>query len=508
MRLSRNSRHSWSLGIRVDATPILGAGHWTRCLSLAQAARDRGVRVYFAYADAPAAFVERLKSEKIHCCRVRAVMGTRGDAQRLIQLAQQKKWDWMVVDGYQFPAEFHRVLSAESPVPIMSIDDYGHLAHYAADVLLNPNPGVRPRFYDKVALGADVLAGPDYALLRREFRHPPSRRVRPGPPYRVLVSLGAGDPHNLTAKILSALGDVDLAPLRVVALLGRLNPHAEAVGRVARRHGWRIEVDTPNMKSWMRWSDVAVVAGGSTNWELAFMGVPALIYAFADNQRNVVRWLGRRGLAIAMGWYRPFRPRALQTALTHLLRDRSQRQRMAEEAQRLIDGKGAARVVDFLSRRVLRLRRARPSDALIFWRWANDAVVRSAAFSTEKIPWSSHLRWFRKKLADPGAFVWLASDLDGRPLGQVRFDNTDTGVACVDVHLAPRFRGRHLGAVLIRRAVGEMRRSLPRLAFRAQIKRENTSSKRAFSRAGFVVEGGVRLNGQPVDVLSNHPRPS
>jgi spore coat polysaccharide biosynthesis predicted glycosyltransferase SpsG len=35
------------------------------------------------------------------------------------------------------------------------------------------------------------------------------------------------------------------------------------------------------------WADVAVSAGGSTCWELAFMGAPGLIITVAENQEGM-----------------------------------------------------------------------------------------------------------------------------------------------------------------------------------------------------------------------------
>lgn len=36
------------------------------------------------------------------------------------------------------------------------------------------------------------------------------------------------------------------------------------------------------MPELMAWADLSIAAGGSTNWELAFMGLPSLVITIAD----------------------------------------------------------------------------------------------------------------------------------------------------------------------------------------------------------------------------------
>ena len=60
----------------------------------------------------------------------------------------------------------------------------------------------------------------------------------------------------------------------------------------------------PNMPSLMNWADLAITAGGSTSWELAFMGVPNLIINFAKNQVSNSEQLHDSGLAMNLGDYK------------------------------------------------------------------------------------------------------------------------------------------------------------------------------------------------------------
>src|SRR5581483_11389078 len=99
------------------------------------------------------------------------------------------------------------------------------------------------------------------------------------------------------------------------------------------------------MPGLMGWADLAVAAGGTTAWELAFMGVPAALLVLADNQRPVVAALAEAGAAEPLnGWG----AEAWARALGLLLRDPGRRAALAARAQALADGRGAERVAAVL----------------------------------------------------------------------------------------------------------------------------------------------------------------
>src|SRR5262249_17829448 len=100
-----------------------------------------------------------------------------------------------------------------------------------------------------------------------------------------------------------------------------------------------------DMPALMAWADVAIAAGGSSGWELAFMGLPAVLVTVAENQRLIAESLQRAGTAVHLGWHTEVTPARIAEAVRELLSDRAQRQCMSQAGRLLVDGKGAARVV-------------------------------------------------------------------------------------------------------------------------------------------------------------------
>jgi spore coat polysaccharide biosynthesis predicted glycosyltransferase SpsG len=110
----------------------------------------------------------------------------------------------------------------------------------------------------------------------------------------------------------------------------------------------------------MAWADIAVAAGGSTSWELAYMGLPAIVAVLADNQAEIAAALARRQVIVNLGDFRRVTPATIEAAVRTLLADSALRSEMSRNGRELVDGHGARRVAAALG---ARLRLAFVSDA-------------------------------------------------------------------------------------------------------------------------------------------------
>ena len=171
---------------------------------------------------------------------------------------------------------------------LLCIDDYGHAAQYCADVILNQNLSADISLYPNCFPNTRFLLGPRYALLRKEFicyKNWP--RVIPSVAKKVLVTMGGTDQDNCTLRIVHALNKISIPDLEVAVLLGPANEHKSEIENALKISPFngKLLVSLDNMAEAMAWADVAIAAGGSTSWELAFMGLPSLLVILAENQR-------------------------------------------------------------------------------------------------------------------------------------------------------------------------------------------------------------------------------
>jgi UDP-2,4-diacetamido-2,4,6-trideoxy-beta-L-altropyranose hydrolase len=401
-------------------------------------------------------------------------------------LAKERKAPWIVADGYQFGFEYHRLIK-DTGQRLLVIDDYGHDSRYCADLVLNQNIHAAPDLYEDKEPNTTLLLGTRYALIRREFlAWQTYLREIPPKAYRILISLGGGDPENVTQKVLRALNQVYLKPLEATVIVGGANPHVKELSIEIKKiqHSVLLLKDVSNMPELMARADVAITAGGSTCWETAFMGLPALMIILADNQRPSTEKLAALGIAVNLGWHANASAAKIARDLTRLIKDPILRAELSQTGRKLVDGYGAARVLMHLKNLRIRLRPVSPGDASLLWDWTNDPVVRQSSFSQDHIPWEKHLAWFQQKLHDPNCHFFIALDHNDRPVGQVRFEISDNE-AEIHLSITKGTRGLKLSSILIDMATEKIYRVTNVSQINAFIKPNNVASIKAFSKAKY-----------------------
>lgn len=335
------------LVIRADGNARMGTGHVMRMLALAQAYRRRGGRVVFLAADIPDALVRVLEGHQVAVNRVPAAPGSEDDARLAARQAAEEEAGWVVLDGYHFGPDYQAWLQSRG-FKVLVMDDMAHLPSYHGHIIVNQNLHA-PLCRYPVNNGTRLLLGPDYVLLREEFRRRRAQRRAVGlEARRVLVTMGGGDSGNFTATVIRALKKSRLA-LEITAVVGPANPHRSALQALANGTGTRIITSPPSMADLMAWADLAISAGGSTVWELAFMGLPALLVTTAGNQAGIVDACARTGMAVNLGDPARLDEEDILQVVEQLIRSPVMRRRMAAAGAQLVDGGGCDRIIDAMS---------------------------------------------------------------------------------------------------------------------------------------------------------------
>lgn len=485
-----------SLVIRADAGSRIGTGHVMRCLALAQALRIAGTRVTFVLtADLPL-IEDRLKEEGMETIQISASAGTPADAIATAAIAKDCRADWIVVDGYSFAAEYQKTIR-NAGLSLLFIDDYGHSDHYFADIVLNQNLYADQCLYPTHEPRTRFLLGPDFVLLRKEFRKMSCQdRKVPAIARKILVTLGGSDPDNITLRVIEALKSFKIDDIRVVVVIGGANPYADLIDRaVSGSPSFTVLKNAANMPELMAWADVAISAGGSTCWELLFMGVPSIVISIAENQEPVARELDSRSLACVLSLREVQDPHFLIKRISGFLNSRELRAGFAEKMTGYIDGNGPTRVIHAMYDPIMFLRKAEPTDCEMVWEWINDPEVRSASFTPDPIPLVHHRSWFSAALSDPDLAYYIAQDQDRIPIGQARF-RIEGGDATISVLVAPGHQRKSWGTQLIRHATEKLFAETRVEKVKAFIKTGNEVSKRVFARAGYEEHGQIDHNGE------------
>jgi UDP-2,4-diacetamido-2,4,6-trideoxy-beta-L-altropyranose hydrolase len=331
---------------RADASADIGFGHVARCITLGAVLRGRGHAATVVTRSSESRVMARIERAGMQVVAIPPDASMAVDRQRTFEVAGRDAV--LIVDHYGWKPADHRA-AREAGLKTVAIDDLGDRA-LDADVVLNQNAFAGPDLYAPTS-HMRMLLGGRYALLRPEFL---ARRVEPRPvpatAAQCLVTLGGGDAAAQTLDVLEGVAQSEHRGLQVTAVVGPLSPDREALTAWAARHEdrFRIVHDPECLADLMAANDMAIAAAGTTCWELACLGVPQLTVVMADNQQRNADELDRRGVSVHLGLWKDVEPSTIATAVDSLVDDRERRMAMSQAGQRLIDGRGAARVAEVI----------------------------------------------------------------------------------------------------------------------------------------------------------------
>lgn len=328
---------------RVDAGPRIGSGHLMRCLALGQAWREAGEPVVFVTACESDALQARLREEGFEV-RPLPPEVPEGDLSR--SDLEDHPDAVVVLDGHHFGEAVQRAVKGRGH-GLLVLDDMAHLRRYWADVVVNQNAHAFQLEYSSSPT-TKLLLGTAYVLLRREFRaisH--NGKSQPEAARHFLVTMGGTDPENLTLRAVKATQRLDLPDLEVVVVVGPQSPHRPELEDAVAETGGEIELveDVRSMAELMSWADLALCSGGTTVWELAYMGVPTLVIPMSPIEEFLAGGLRKARLFDVLDNPGALTAARLAKRIRSRMEDRGWRERMADRGRELVDGRGVHRVM-------------------------------------------------------------------------------------------------------------------------------------------------------------------
>jgi UDP-2,4-diacetamido-2,4,6-trideoxy-beta-L-altropyranose hydrolase len=473
------------VAFRADASVAIGSGHVMRCLTLADALRERGAEVRFVCRQEPGHLGELITGRGHELVWLPSREDLHEDAcDTHAALADQVPWDLLVVDHYGLDATWEGGLRSVAK-KIMVIDDLADRQH-DCDLLLDQNLQAPGRYAGLVPITCQALIGPKYALLRPQFAAArQERRARDGKVARILIFFGGADAGGETLKALSALEMLGRPDLAVEVVIGQVNPHRAAIEAACRAQpNVTLYCQVDDMAERMGAADLFVGAGGASSWERCYLGLPALVLATAVNQIAQAEALGRAGAQIYFGPAQSVAPERLMRMIGEMLELPELLLHMADQARSLIDGRGADRVTNCLMTAAVTLRRAVHTDSNAIFAWRNHPDTRRHALDPGEIDRETHSRWFEAVLADSDRELLIAEQ-EGRPIGVLRYD-IEAGRGLVSIYLVPGLAGQGWGLRLLLAGERWLRDARPEVGVcEAAIAADNAASLAVFQAAGF-----------------------
>ncbi len=349
----------------------IGTGHIMRCLTLANALRDKGAECRFVCREHPGNLIDYLRRHGFDVVSLpiadSKVESSETDTKQLAHArwlgsdwatdaAQtkigvgEKAADWLIVDHYALDDRWENALRSIYR-KLMAIDDLADRVH-ACDVLLDQNlvENVNTRYKDKVPEPCTCLIGPEYALLRPEFNAlrlaTLARRETPEL-NRLLVFLGGSDEENETSKVVDGIKQANRKWQHIDVVVGQNFPAIETLKKdLAHFPSATLHVQTSDMARLMAAADLAITAAGSVTWEKCALGLPSLVVIQGDNQYPIATKMHEYGAQITLGLASELTPATYAHYLDTVRLD--ELTAMTQTAAAICDNSGIASVLNIL----------------------------------------------------------------------------------------------------------------------------------------------------------------
>lgn len=366
--------------IRADGNTKIGMGHVMRCLSVAEAAAEMDCLFppVFILADetcCPLIEERGFKAIVLHT-DYRDMMCELDLLETIFQKesvsndnknSEKKRSNIVLVDSYQAESIYYFALS--KIVKTVCFEDMGQ--PYPVDLLINYNL-YAPRLdaqYHAIAAARQtmdqyprkVLLGADYMPLRSAFQKPSVYSVAEQVT-NVTITTGGSDPYFATATLVEALLRDKIIREQEIILHLVSGPFNQFAAELKRRYqnyekvsanlsALRIQIHEKvnDMRSLLLESDVVLTATGSTIYEVSALGVPMIVFYFAENQRQGAEELEKRTDIVNAGNIvkEPERvTERVREALRRCIQDKEYRECLHRQENKLIDAKGARRIAE------------------------------------------------------------------------------------------------------------------------------------------------------------------
>ncbi len=248
----------------------VGMGHVYRCLTLAY--KLTGHQLVFAASQDSDIGIEKIKESNFD------VIAVKDDAEFENVLKEQQP-DILINDILDTSAEYMQMVTKYAK-RVVNFEDVGSGAKYA-DAVINA-------LYEKGDKLHNEYYGSKYFCIRDEFleEHPKEFCEKAE---NVLVIFGGADPSDLTGRLYGICKRLhkDHPDVKFHFLLGFAYPYADRVV-TSEEDNVFVYRDVKRVSSYMSRMDLAVTSQGRTVYELASMGVPAIVLAQNDREAKHV----------------------------------------------------------------------------------------------------------------------------------------------------------------------------------------------------------------------------
>lgn len=326
---------------RADGNSMIGLGHVTRCLALADMLAEY-FQCVFLVQDPADSVAAQIKENHALVCLPEST-------DYLVEAEKLSKKYFsddviVVLDGYDFRTEYQRTVK-KSGSRLVCIDDL-HAWHFVADVVINHAGGIESQAYSCEDY-TQLCLGAEYALLRKPFLEVSGKRRALRQNKDVFICFGGSDPGGLTKKFVGFVGNINWATA-IVAVVGGVYADLDEL-LLLKGEFPSLEVhqnvSAEEMAGLMDRCRFAIAPASSIGYELSAVGVVWLGGWYVGNQKKIYEYFESQGCLIPIGNFTATNESELRTFAARIDASQNGCQSVIEAQKRVIDGESGRRIL-------------------------------------------------------------------------------------------------------------------------------------------------------------------
>ena len=336
---------------RCDAGAKYGLGHIMRCVSLAQGFQRAGFEenIFLSRKLETGDFYQELLSKNgfRHLFLSDNAKGLQFEFEKYLH---PDKTNIMIFDNYDVTAE-QMVSYKQRYNNLIAIDDLAD-REFSVDLIINQNINSE-RFVYNTSGPVKLLLGTSYVLMRNVILQSKTlqRNKEGSNKPRIFMSFGGGDTYSRIKRVLGIFYKLDQKLDAKISIDFAVPNNPDIIFQIRKQLSRlkRIKVSMIigkyNLASFMVVADFALTAAGTSVFELAFLGIPQLVFMIDKNQEITGQKVNETGIGICPGYIWDVSEKEFVEIFLEYLENKVMKENMSGRGREFIDGKGTDRVV-------------------------------------------------------------------------------------------------------------------------------------------------------------------
>lgn len=347
---------------RADASANIGSGHIMRCLAIAEELTSRQKKVGFISAQMTPEMTKKLEDLGIPLWMISPqgpksssekhfhshwLNGNESEDARWTLQAMREPCEGLTIDHYGIGETAENIL-LEKIDNILVIDDLADRSHFCRGLLDYNVYGKEKDYSHLLPASTRQLLGPQYAPIRKDLQLLKNSVPHISSVKTVILSFGGSDVSGQTYTACQGLAQSQLAKCKVKVVVASSAKNYFELVTLTQKLGYELLSPTPQIGQILVQSDFALGAGGVSQIERSYLGIPSLITSVAKNQVLLSQSMADLGICHYVGPSQELDSEEWKNAINQFGTNSSWLTNCQEEGRKVIDGQGCRRIADFL----------------------------------------------------------------------------------------------------------------------------------------------------------------